>query len=100
MRTDRETDEESGAGGGDATGPRSAAQARQQEREREVRDRSQAKVDVGVVAEPEGQAQETARRDDLANAVAGALVLAAQPRRLPEVRARVIRVPIRSGFGW
>ena len=39
-------------------------------------------------------------RDDLANAVAGALVAAAEPRRVPQIRVTAIRVPIRRPIRW
>ena len=39
-------------------------------------------------------------RDDLANAVAGALVVASQPRAVPAIRATLIRVPIRRSIPW
>ena len=39
-------------------------------------------------------------RDDLANAVAGARVAAAEPRRLPQIRVTAIRVPIRRTIRW
>ena len=39
-------------------------------------------------------------RDHLANAVAGALVAAGEPRRVPQIRVTAIRVPIRRAIPW
>ena len=38
--------------------------------------------------------------DDLANAVAGALVAAAEAPRLPQIRMTAIRVPLRRATRW
>ena len=38
--------------------------------------------------------------DDLANAVAGALVAAAEAPRVPQIRMTAIRVPIRRAARW
>src|SRR5207244_9427831 len=39
-------------------------------------------------------------RDDLANAVAGALVAAGEPRRGPQIRVTAIRVPLGGASRW